>query len=252
MVTKVFNFKNYSASVKVALWGALLLLFILISVLINTNQFRVIGIEVTKISSIEVPAITALHNLDLQIYQQTILRNKIISADGENAEQNKLEINRYHELSLTIAEKHLVVVNLMKNYSKLEMPSTKRRWKRLQEKHQTELQATFDMISTTYTTHEAIASQVFNALAERKMETAASHLQQLSNLDDTLHLEIEKLTRSAYNGIASSDKKIHNIDYGARQLSFFLLFWFYLIGIILGVFIKKMLDSSLKVNNLTP
>ncbi|MCP3673661.1 MAG: hypothetical protein GY829_04215, partial [Gammaproteobacteria bacterium] len=224
----------------------ILLLFILITVLINTRQFRILGIEVTKVSSIEVPAITALHNLDLQIYQQAILRNEIVNTDGKSAEHNILAINRYHELSLKITENHETIVNLMKNYAKLEMPSTKRRWKRLQENHQTELQASFDMISVTYTAHKAIALQVFNAMAEGKVETVAKHLLQLHDLDETLHLEIDKLTRSAYNGIASSDKKIHNIEYGARQMTFFLLFWFYLIGIILGVFIKKMLDSRLQ------
>lgn len=249
MVPKIFDFKNYSVTTKVSLWGAVLLLFIFIGTLINTSQFRTLGIEVTNISSIEVPAITALHKLDLQIFQQTILRNKITSFDGKSAEQNNLTINRYHELSLTITENHEAIVNLMKNYARLEMPSTKRRWKRLQANHQTELQASFDMISVTYTAHKAMALQVFNALAESKEEIADNYLLQLHDLDETLHLEINKLTRSAYNGVASSGKKIHNIEYGARQMTLFLLFWFNLIGIILGVFIKKMLDSQLKAND---
>ncbi len=247
-MSKIFNLTNYSVSAKVSLWGGILLLFILIGVLINTRQFHALGIEVTKISSIEVPAITALHNLDLKFYQQTVLRNEIASADGKSAEQNTLAINRYHELSLTITENQKAIVKLMKNYAKLEMPSTKRRWKRLQEKHQIELQTSFDIISVTFTAHKTIALQFFNALAESKVEIADRYLLQLRDLDETLHLEIDKLTRSAYNGIASSDKKIHNIEYGARQMTLFLLFWFYLIGIILGIFVKKMLDSQLKVN----
>ena len=216
--------------------SAILLLFILIIVLVNTRQFQSLGIETSKVIDIEVPAISAIHHLDSLIYQRTILRNKISSSTVSDQESLR---KQYRELSLQMIEIHQSITVLMKDYARLEMPSRKQRWKRLQEDHQKKLQASMDNIAAINNQHNELIEQEFSAINADRQEEANKLEAELISQETILHQELNTLSIAALGGVSSSGNKIHNIEYGARQMTYFLLFWFYLIGIVVSFFIIR-------------
>ena len=240
------DFRHFSVAYKMAISSVLILLFLLIIVILNNSQLKSMGYEVTIITSKEAPTISAVHKLDLLLYQQTILRLQIFNKN-RNGIKVEDDIVRYNDLSLQITQTHQMLNDLMKEYSKLEMPSNKRRWVRLQNEHQQALQLSLDNIKTTFSTHEKLTQAKFLTLSESEILETTDFEIQASELNNKIHQEISVLTTAAYNGITSSGNKIGNIEYGARQLTYFLLFWFYLIGIAVTVVIIKMISSRLKI-----
>jgi len=137
----------------------------------------------------------------------------------------------------------------MKDYAKLEMPSKERRWKRLQKKHQDGLRISFDLIASSHAKQQTLDQKSFTATTFEQHQLVKPMQTELSKLDLIIHQEVEKLSLSAINGVVSTGKKIENIEYGARQMTYFLLFWFYLIGIVIGFFIIRMITSKIKLGN---
>lgn len=241
------DFRHYSLAVKIGIWGGILLFFIFILAMQNIKQFRKLGDEVEILSAKELPTITAIHNLDLQIYQQTILRNHIATIGIETSTDSlQTEIERYNRLSIQIAHSHQSINDLMKDYTKLQMQSDKVRWKRLQVEHQKALQTRLDNLIVKINQHKELAQQSFNSISNGNLADAKNLESQLIAQDQIFHQEIEQLSVVAFAGISNSTKKIHHIEYGARQITLFILFWFYFIGIIVGGIIIKMISSSLK------
>jgi len=86
-VLKYIDFRQFSIAKKLSVWGITFLVFLFIIVIVNNNQFKILGIETVKITTTEVPAINELKKLDALVYQQTILRQLILAM---NQQQNVL------------------------------------------------------------------------------------------------------------------------------------------------------------------
>ncbi len=249
---KYLDIRHHSIALKIGLWGFILMLFMLILALLNNNQLRLLGAETSIIDNQEVPAINALQTLEGLIYQQTILRLRIYSeakfpnANGNSTIAIQTAIDAYGDLSIQVREAHQRIENLMQGYARLLMPSDSIRWQRLQAERQQAIQASLDDLAKTTAQHNEIVQQGFASIRSGRTEEAKNLELHLKELDELLHQELGKLSAAAYSGVTNSGKKIHNVVYGARQITFFLLFWFYLIGIVAGSFLIKMIVSTIK------
>lgn len=243
---KIIDFRNYPIAIKIGLWGAVLLMMLIIMVIINSKQFRTMGVEFAVLKTEVVPAITAVDRLDSLMYQQTIARDRIahIRIDVANKQPASSEalqsaINKNSELFSSIESQHLIVIELMKNYARLEMRATKARWIRLQEQRQKELQTSLDEIGNKIERQREMFSKSLNGITDSGIDDSVDLQSELDDIDETIHQELEKLREAAKNGINASEKKLHHMEYGARQLTLFILFWFNLIGAIIGYFIIR-------------
>jgi len=253
-VGKLIDYKNYPVAIKIALWGAILLLLLFVTAMVNNKQVRTIGAEFKLLKTEEIPVITAINNLNSLIYQQTILRHQItsispdISSEGRS-DKLSIKTDRYNELSLEVIEAHQLVSELMKNYARLEMRATKARWLRLQNERQKELDASLANMATILKQQNQLATQTFQFIRKANINEVINLQLQLTDLDELLHQELDMLLQATYNGIITTEKKIHHMEYGAIQLSIFLLFWFILIGTILGYFTIRAIVR--RINNAT-
>lgn len=251
---KLIDYKNYPVAIKIALWGAILLLLLFVTAMVNNKQVRTIGAEFKLLKTEEIPVITAINNLNSLIYQQTILRHQItsispdISSEGRS-DKLSIKTDRYNELSLEVIEAHQLVSELMKNYARLEMRATKARWLRLQNERQKELDASLANMATILKQQNQLATQTFQFIRKANINEVINLQLQLTDLDELLHQELDMLLQATYNGIITTEKKIHHMEYGAIQLSIFLLFWFILIGTILGYFTIRAIVR--RINNAT-
>jgi len=252
-VLKYIDISTFSIKKKIAFSTLVLLIFLFIIVLLANRQIRTMAIDASIIVHQEVPTISALNLLDKQLYQQSILRKNILLAAQnptitEN-EQAKLEsmINNYKASSVNIVELHKSAKDLMKNYAKLEMPSTKRRWKRLQEDQQKLLNSHFDKFAQLQIEHEQLSNKALSVITSGEILETQSLEVQIEEIDSKLHSEIDTLSKAANNGIASYDNKIIHLDFGARQIIYFLLFWFCLIGIVVAYVIARLIISQIKI-----
>ncbi|MCP4273721.1 MAG: hypothetical protein GY781_17485 [Gammaproteobacteria bacterium] len=251
---KLIDYKNYPIAIKIALWGATLLLLLFVTAMVNNRQVRTMGAEFRLLKTEEIPVITAINNLNSLIYQQTILRHQITAfspgmSDDGSSEPLSIKIDRYNELSPEIINVHQLVSHLMKNYARLEMRATKARWLRLQNERQKDLDASLANMTTLLKQQNQLAAQTFQFIRDTHVSEAINLQQQLTDLDKLLHQELELLLQATYNGIITSEKKLHHMEYGAIQLSIFLLFWFILIGAILGYFTIRAIVR--RINNAT-
>jgi len=253
-VGKLIDYKNYPVAIKIALWGAILLLLLFVTAMVNNKQVRTIGAEFKLLKTEEIPVITAINNLNSLIYQQTILRHQItsispdISSEGRS-DKLSIKTDRYNELSLEVIEAHQLVSELMKNYARLEMRATKARWLRLQNERQKELDASLANMATILKQQNQLATQTFQFIRKANINEVINLQLQLTDLDELLHQELDMLLQATYNGIITTEKKLHHMEYGAIQLSIFLLFWFILIGTILGYFTIRAIVR--RINNAT-
>jgi len=240
-VGKLIDYKNYPVAIKIGLWGAILMLLLFVTAMVNNKQVRTMGAEFKLLKTEEIPVITAINSLNSLIYQQTILRHQITSfspdiSDKGSSDSLSIKTERYNELSQVIIEAHQLVSDLMKNYARLEMRATKARWLRLQNERQKDLDASLANMATIFKQQNQLATQTFQFIRDTNVDEAINLQLQLTDLDKLLHQELELLLQAAYNGIITSEKKLHHMEYGAIQLSIFLLFWFMLIGAIIGYF----------------
>jgi|GEM_PF-6056768 len=250
---KYIDLRQYSIANKIWCWGALLLTFLLIIVILNAKQFSLLRVETAKVTNKEVSTLSAIHELEVLIYKKAILRHQInsgISADDTSGVSSTVDrqaaIRQHDDLSLQFSKAHKVLDGLMKDYAKLEMPSEKRRWKRLQAKRQKEIQAGLDNMGVAALQHNKLTHQVFEVFASPQRPEAIEAETQMLALEKTMHEELTRLSLAAYSGITSSGKTIQNIAYGAKQMSLFLMFWFSLIGLSAGYFIIRMIVSPIK------
>lgn len=242
---KHLNFKDYSVAYKIGLISILFLIFLFIIVLVSNKQLHNLGHESSIITKQEIPTVRVVHNLDTQIYQLSILRNQIYTADSEPVRLNKL-MQGYNDLSEQIINSQHTTAELMKDYAKFEIPSQKRRWKRLQDDRQQEIQTSLDNILVTFEQVNELSQESFKFMNndQQKVENAVL---QILELDKVLHTEVASLTEATFTGISSSSTKVEHIDYGAVQLTYFLLFWFCLIGLIVSYFVIRMVIRRINV-----
>lgn len=251
---KYIDLRQYSIANKIWCWGALLLAFLLVIVILNAKQFSLLRVETAKITNKEVSTLSAIHELEVLIYKKAILRHQInsdISADDTSGISSSVDrqaaIRQYDDLSLQFSKAHKILDDLMKDYAKLEMPSEKRRWKRLQAKRQKEIQTGLDNMGVAALQHNKLTHQVFEVFTRSQQPHEAIEAEtQMLAFEKTMHEELTRLSLAAYSGITSSGNTIQNIAYGAKQMSLFLMFWASLIGLSAGYFIIRMIVSPIK------
>jgi len=252
-MNKVINFRDYSIAIKIGLWGAALLAMLFIIVMVNNKQFRTMGAEFVVLKDEVVPAMSVIEKLDVLIYQQTINLDKIIhirlaSIDEPSTTSDELRValNRYDELAKQLAAEHQVAVDLMSNFARLEMRATKARWIRLQDQRQKQLQTSLDVIGSKIKQQTDLANERFKSIGTNSTAEVTSLQMLFDTLDQVLHRELTNLREATNNAISTSEQKLHHMEYGSRQLSMFLLFWFNLIGAILGYFIIRSIVRRIK------
>ncbi len=249
----ILKFRDYSIALKIGLWGAVLLLLLFIMVMVNSKQFRTMGSEFEVLKKEVIPTILTIEKLDSLVYQQTINRDKLIHIQLESSqnisdlpEDRVSVINQLETVSAQLSAAHLTANELIQHFARLEMRATKARWIRLQDQHQEKLQVSLDEIGSKIQKQDELTKEYLKSRENSSVEEIKSLQTQFQTIDQALHEALELLRKAATNGISTSEKKLHHMEYGARQLAIFLLFWFNLIGVILGYFIIRSIVRRIK------
>ena len=240
---KFLDFRHFSIKLKLWLWGVLFMLLMFIIATINITQFRSLGVQSQKLTEKEVSVLETIHQLESLIYQESLLRYQITTAEF-SATDMATKQEKFEQLNTQIEQTNNDLRELMKDYAKFQIISKKARWKRLQEEQQKAIDEHLDEITSTLKNRRELASQSISQTDSEQIETRMHLESAIITLEEKLHTHLHQLNVDALDGINSSAKKIHNTQYGARQITLFLFFWFCLIPGIAGYFIIKMISSS--------
>lgn len=249
---KILNIDRYSTTMKIGFICSIFVIFLVITVVLSAIQYRNLLNVSVPIITLDVPSISAINTLRSQQFQLNLLRKDILHLGLKNDKNNIETVEGFNNaakeyiiLSNQLIATQLSVVEQVKENSILQSDPNQKPWKiEQQKKRQRKHLDKLDKLSEDYGQYHSLNQIALRLISSSELTELKEVMSQLEKLESTTHEFLNEMSTTLTNIVAKKQKKVAHLEYGAKQIMVYALFWFVFLGTIASFLIAKTIPSS--------